>query len=104
MNGQLSQRIRMLLLGATLIGALGCGPPKTVVLRFDGMPDDALVTINDRYIGKLGRLKKKGVKLPAGDYRVTVEQVGYFPHDQLVRIEEERQPPAFKVELTPVPD
>ncbi len=83
--------------------ASGCGGA-TTLLRFQGSPDDALVTINDRYIGKLGRLEKSGVLLEAGEYRVTIEQVGYFPQDQLVVIDGERPPPPVVVELTEVPD
>ncbi len=85
-------------------GALtGCGAKK-MLLRFDGSPDDALVTINERYIGKLGRLEKAGVLLEAGEYRVTIEQVGYFPQDQLVTVDEEAPPTPIKVELTQIPD
>lgn len=91
------------LLIALLLGASGCGAKK-MLLRFDGSPDDALVTINDRYIGKLGRLEKGGVLLEAGEYRVTIEQVGYFPQDQIVTIEEDGSPPAIMVELTQIPD
>lgn len=81
----------------------GC-QAKKMLLRFDGAPDDALVTINDRYIGKLGRLEKAGVLLEAGEYRVTIEQVGYFPQDQLVTIDGDREPTPIEVELTQIPD
>jgi hypothetical protein len=80
----------------------GCAT-KTVLLRFDGSPDDALVTVNDQYIGKLGRLEKAGLALPPGEYRVTVEQVGYFPHDQLVTVTD-APPEPIHVELTEIPD
>ncbi|MBW2454213.1 MAG: PEGA domain-containing protein [Deltaproteobacteria bacterium] len=81
----------------------GCGSQPQVLLRFSGEPADALVTINDEYIGKLGRLARRGIKLPPGDYRVTVEQTGYFPFDKLVRVTEE-SPPTIAVELTEEPD
>jgi hypothetical protein len=81
----------------------GCGTKK-MLLRFAGSPDDALVTINDRYIGKLGRLEKRGVLLEAGEYRVTIEQVGYFPQDQVVKVSEEKEPTPIEVELMQIPD
>jgi len=56
------------------------------VLRVGGMPDDALVTVDDQYIGKLSRLKRFGIKVPAGEHRLTVEANGHFPHDQLVTV------------------
>ena len=67
-----------------------------------GNTPDALVTINDRYVGKVGELSRRGIALPPGEYRVTIEQPGYFPHDELVAVDEE--PVELKVELTPVPD
>jgi hypothetical protein len=87
-----------------LLLAAACGPGgKGVLMRFDGSPDDALVTVNDRYIGKLGRLEKAGLLVPPGEYRVTIEQVGYFPQDQLVVVTD--TPPApIHVELTEIPD
>jgi len=100
----LTQPIIKLVGAGLLLAAVGCGAPATVLFRFNGTPDDALVTINDRYIGKLGRLKKKGIKLPEGEYRITVEHNGYFPHDQIVQVQEDVPPPPFAVELTPVPD
>lgn len=81
-----------------------CGAAPRVVLRFAGGPDDALVHIDDQYVGKLGRLEKHGIALPVGSHRVTVEQVGYFPHDVIVEVREEQPPPPLVVELEPVPD
>lgn len=89
---------------ALLVLALGGCATKKMLLRFDGTPDDALVTINDRYIGKLGRLEKAGVLLEAGEYRVTIEQVGYFPQDQLVTVGGDQDPTPIRVELTQIPD
>jgi hypothetical protein len=88
---------------ALAVTLCGCAA-KTSLLRFSGSPDDALVTINDRYIGKLGRLEKAGVLLEAGEYRVTIEQVGYFPQDQVVVIENDVPPSPIQVELTEIPD
>jgi hypothetical protein len=92
-------------LGA-ILGALltsGCPSQPTVLLRFSGEPVDALVTVNDRYIGKLGRLSRRGIKLPPGQYRVTVEQTGYFSFDRLLQVDEDSAI-TVAVELTEVPD
>jgi hypothetical protein len=88
-------------LGAALSG---CGATPTVVVHFSGGPDDALVHIDDQYIGLLGRLEKRGIALPVGTHRVTVEQVGYFPHDVLIEVVEERPPPPVVVHLALIPD
>ena len=93
-------------LGLVLCLALataGCAA-KTNHVRFVGTPDDALVTINDRYIGTLGNLARRGVMLEAGEYRITVEQLGFFPQDQLVVVEDDQVAAPVKVELTEIPD
>lgn len=73
------------------------------MLRLSGTPRDALVTIDDRYVDKLGRIGARGIKLIPGSYRVTVEQVGFFPHDEIVTIEADK-PRALKVELQAIPE
>ena len=88
----------MLLLAPLLLG--GCATKKSL-MRLTGGESEALVTVNDRYIGKLGRLQH-GIRLEPGEYRVTVEKVGFFPFDQLVTVGD--QPAQVEVELTPVPD
>lgn len=80
----------------------GCAHQATVLVKLQGAEEDALVTINDRYIGKLSVLERRGIKLPPGTYRVTVEKVGFFPWDDLVEVGEE--PLHVAVELTPIPD
>ena len=89
---------------ALVLGLSACGPPKKAWLRFSGGPDEALVTINDEYVGKLQSVVKRGVRQPPGQYRITVEQEGYFPHDVIVTVAEEGTPPIVKVELVPIPD
>ncbi len=71
---------------ALALAAPGCGAPTIGILRVRGAPADALVTIDDHYVGKLGRLGRYGLKLPAGEHRVTVEANGYFPQDELVKV------------------
>jgi hypothetical protein len=84
--------------------ALCACAPDPVTIRFAGVPDDALVTIDDRYVDQLGRIAKRGIRLSPGTYRVTVEQVGYFPKDILLEVPEEGLAEPVKIELTPIPD
>ena len=95
---------RVVVLGAALAasGVVGCPSQRTVLMHMQGEQTDALVTINDRYVGKLGEIVRRGIKLPPGSYRVTVEMVGYFPYDELVEVEEE--PVTLSVKLVPIPD
>jgi hypothetical protein len=65
-------------------------------------PRDAAVTIDEEYIGPLGYVAARGVKLPAGKHRITIEKPGYFPWDRLV--EAGTAPIHFDVELEPIPD
>lgn len=87
-----------------LLGLTACGKPEQVVVRMQGAPDEALVTVDDRYIGKLGRIEKAGMRLPPGVYRLTIEANGYFPHDQLLELVEGAPPSKIVVELQPIPD
>ncbi len=86
-----------------LLLAAGCAAPKVGVLKLNGAPSDALVTVDDRYAGKLGRLGKFGVKVHAGEHRVTVEADGFFPHDEIVKVPAD-QTVKLDVQLEPVPD
>lgn len=97
----MNRRAWLLFLCLLLPVPAACQPPP-VLLRLKGNLDGALVTINDRYVGRLEQLRARGIALPPGEYRVTVEQVGYFPWDQLITVEE--QPVELDVRLTPIPD
>ena len=65
-------------------------------------PSDAAVTIDEEYIGPLGYVAARGVRLPAGKHRITIEKHGYFPWDRLV--EAGTAPVHFDVTLEPIPD
>jgi len=65
-------------------------------------PRDAAVTIDEEYIGPLGYVAARGVKLPAGKHRITIEKPGYFPWDRLV--DAGSAPIHFDVALEPIPD
>lgn len=72
------------------------------VTRGDKSPRDAGVTIDEEYIGPLGYVAARGVRLPAGKHRISVEKPGYFPWDRLV--EATTQPIHLDVTLEPIPD
>jgi len=44
----------------------------------------------------------RGVRLPEGEHRISVQKVGYFPWDRLVV--SDRQPIALQVELRKIPE
>ena len=95
----------MRLIAVVLSGVLlGCAGAKPKAVHFEGEPDDALVTIEDQYIGKLGKIEKAAVPLKPGTYRVTIEQVGFFPFDVIVTVPDEGEPKTVKVNLEPIPD
>jgi hypothetical protein len=62
------------------------------------------VTIDDQYIGVFAYVAAKGVALPPGKHRVTVEKTGYFPWDKLVEAREGDPPIHLDVTLTKIPD
>jgi hypothetical protein len=94
-----------LALAAISFAASGCGAakhPKTVSLRMSGSPATAIVTIDDQTMGPLGFVGRRGVALPPGTHRVTVESPGYFPADHLVSARAE--PVLLDVNLERVPE
>ncbi len=70
--------------------------------RDEATPKSALVYIDEQYIGTLSYIGKRGIKLPEGEHRVTVEKAGYFPYDQLVV--SDREPIHLDVKLVKIPD
>ena len=98
-------RARWLVAGIAL-AAVGCHVQRTAVPmtveRAADAPRDASVYIDEQFVGLLGVVAARGVRLPEGEHRITVEKVGYFPWDQ--RVVSERQPIHLKVELRKVPE
>ena len=85
----------------------GCGPAVTpaVTLRVERAPTtpkDASVTIDEQYIGPLSVVAARGVRIPLGQHRISVEKNGYFPFDAIVT--SDRDDVLLKVNLEPVPD
>lgn len=100
----LSKR-RLILLGVCL-GLAACTPtrPATVSLRVKGNVRDAHVTIDDQYLGAFAYVAKKGVALPPGRHRITVEKNGYFSWDKIVVANEGDPPIKLDVILVEIPD
>jgi hypothetical protein len=65
-------------------------------------PRDASVFIDEEFVGLLGHVAASGVRLPKGEHRLTVEREGYYPVD--VILTSVREPIAFQVQMTPIPD
>jgi hypothetical protein len=82
----------------------GSTPPPTTSLRVKGEVLDASVTIDDQYIGTFAYVAARGVALPPGKHRVTVEKAGYFPWDRIVEGKEGQGPVQLDVKLTKIPD
>ncbi|MFW5740450.1 MAG: PEGA domain-containing protein [Myxococcota bacterium] len=84
----------------------GCQPiaPQTVSMRVHGEVPRATVHIDDRYIGSFAMVKRRGVALPPGKHRITVERTGYFPWDALVEVQEGDPTLHLEVELKRIPD
>jgi hypothetical protein len=85
----------------------GCGPrplpeAPTVSLRMLGGPPGATVTIDDQFVGSLDVVSARGVALPPGRHRLSVEAPGYLPYDKV--LEAKDRPVLVEVQLVPVPD
>ena len=94
----------LLVLSLTSCQVLGPEAPSAPLslARSEKSPRDAVVTIDEEYIGPLGYVAARGVKLPAGKHRISIEKPGYFPWDRLV--EAGTEPIHFDVRLEPIPD
>jgi hypothetical protein len=74
----------------------------TVSMRMQGTPPDATVTIDDQYVGPLAVVAVRGVALPVGAHRISVEAQGYFPWDRIVEAKD--KPVMLAVTLVAIPD
>lgn len=93
MNTAISSALLRAMLALCMFMALACPPPaapdrRTVSLRMSGGPADSRVTIDDEMVGSLDVVIARGVALPVGTHRVSVERDGYFPCDKLVVVQE----------------
>ena len=89
------------------LGSAACGPPaapKTVSMRMVGGPPNASVTVDDLFVGTLDVVSRRGVALPPGTHRVSVEAPGHLPWDKIIEAKEGQAPVRVDVKLVPVPD
>ena len=77
-------------------------PGRTVSLRMRGTPAGATITIDDVMVGPMNVVAARGVALPRGAHRVSVEAPGYLPWDKIVEAKD--VPVVLDVRLVPVPD
>ena len=96
----------MLAAAYVCLAVTACTPtlPPTVSLRVSGNVRDAHVTIDDQYLGAFAYVAKKGVALPPGQHRITVEKAGYFAWDKVVVANEGDPPIKLDVILVEIPD
>jgi len=85
-------------------GAPGPSAAKTVSLRMTGAPPEARVTVDDQIVGSLDMVEARGVAMPPGTHRVSVEAPGYFPFDVLVEAKEGEKLVHIEAKLVPIPD
>lgn len=91
---------------ALVLFAAACGPPapKTVSMRMFGVPANASVTIDDQFVGTMDVVGRRGVALPPGKHRVTVEAPGHFSWDKIIEAKEGETYLRLEVKLVPIPD
>jgi hypothetical protein len=105
--GVVSRFVLVAVLATPALSVTGCiREPRAAVsmafVRKPKTPADAIVTIDEEYVGPLGYVAARGVRLPVGTHRVTIEKEGYFPYDAIIVAD--RKPIKVEVKLTPVPD
>jgi hypothetical protein len=99
-----ARRLILAAAAALALPACGAGAPRTTSLRVAGAPLDATVTIDERYVGAFAYVAKRGVALPPGKHRITVEKTGFFPWDRLVEAHEGDPPIKLDVAMVKIPD
>lgn len=88
---------------ASLLAA--CAKQQTYAVHFKRAPEtpgSASVIVDEQYIGPLSYVAAKGIRVAAGEHRISIEKDGYFPYDQLV--DAESGTIQLDVEMTPIPD
>ncbi len=94
---------------ALALGSVGCPPskPPTTSLRLAPSappPKNAKVIVDDQPIGNLPFVVSRGVALPPGKHRITIEADGYLPWDAEVDAGESGGVINLDVELVKKPD
>lgn len=84
-----ARTVALLALCCGVAVATGCGAPqagsKPTARVLSGLlvvcqPPDALIYVDDRYMGSVKGLDKRPLKLPEGTRRVELRREGYFAH------------------------
>jgi hypothetical protein len=73
-------------------------------MRMVGAPSNASVTVDDIFVGTLEVVERRGVALPPGTHRISVEAPGHLPWDKIVEAKEGAAPVRLDVKLVAVPD
>jgi hypothetical protein len=74
-----------------------------LTVEIDGeAPGSALFYIDEQYIGTLAAVRARGLRLPEGKHRISVEKTGYFPFDAIVV--SDLHPIHLKVRLVRLPE
>lgn len=99
--------MKLALASLLAIALPACGParePKTVSMRLVGSPPNATVTIDDIFVGRLDTVAARGVALPVGVHRISIEAPGYLPWDKAIEAKEGSAPVRLDVRLVAIPD
>jgi hypothetical protein len=102
----LARTVLVAVLGAST-ASVACFPqPRAAVSlrlkRAPKTPPDAFVTIDEEPLGSLAYVAARGVRLPLGSHRITIERTGYFPYDATIVASD--QPIFLDIKLDPIPD
>jgi hypothetical protein len=62
------------------------------------------VVVDDQIVGTLEMVRARGVAMPPGNHRVTVERDGFFPFDTIVDAKEGERVVHLEAKLVPIPD
>lgn len=90
---------------SAIVGCAAHAPEAaSISLRLTGGPPDARVTVDDQLVGTLDVVAVRGVAMPPGEHRISVERQGYFPYDVLVVAKEGQGPVKIEATLVPIPE
>jgi hypothetical protein len=95
------------LLLVVVLAACSPAKPPTTSLRLamlEDAPKNAKVTVDDQPIGSLAFVSKRGVALPPGKHRMTIEADGYLPWDAEIDAGEKGGLIKLDVKLVKKPD
>lgn len=93
----------VLAVGSMGVTCYGPGRPESrpAMLRVRAVPEEARVSIDDRYVATARTLAAEPRALRAGHHQITLESPGYFPHD--LELDLPSGETAIDVRLRPLP-